>query len=242
MIRTLSIGNSFSQDATRYLHQIAAADGTELTCVNLYIGGCPLERHYKNMQENLSEYGLEINGTQTGEHISISSALQIADWDFVTMQQVSHQSPDYATYQPYLKELSEYVHKLAPNAKQIIHQTWAYEENSDRLNKELGFAHHQDMFEKLKFAYEQAAESIGAAGIIESGALFEKLLKNGIEKIHRDTFHATFGLGRYALGLLWYHYLTGSSVLGNTFTDLYEPATESEFAIVKQAVSEMQTL
>jgi len=31
----LSIGNSFSQDAQRYLHQIARADKTDLKCVNL---------------------------------------------------------------------------------------------------------------------------------------------------------------------------------------------------------------
>ena len=38
----LSIGNSFSQDAQRYLHDIAKADGVVLSAFNLYIGGCPL--------------------------------------------------------------------------------------------------------------------------------------------------------------------------------------------------------
>ena len=38
----LAIGNSFSQDAMRYLHKIAKADGVEFECFNIYIGGCSL--------------------------------------------------------------------------------------------------------------------------------------------------------------------------------------------------------
>ena len=41
----LAIGNSFSQDATTYLHQVAKADGEDITVINLYIGGCSLYKH-----------------------------------------------------------------------------------------------------------------------------------------------------------------------------------------------------
>ena len=44
-MKVLAIGNSFSEDATRYLHDIAKADGVALEVANLYIGGCPLDRH-----------------------------------------------------------------------------------------------------------------------------------------------------------------------------------------------------
>ena len=37
----LSIGNSFSQDAQKWLHKLAAGNGVEMDTVNLYIGGCP---------------------------------------------------------------------------------------------------------------------------------------------------------------------------------------------------------
>ena len=47
----LSIGNSFSQDAQRYLHRIAKADGCTLNTFNLYIGGCPLSLHYRNSSD-----------------------------------------------------------------------------------------------------------------------------------------------------------------------------------------------
>ena len=51
-MKVLSIGNSFSQDAQRYLHRLAKEDGTFIKCVNLYIGGCSLQTHYINMLEN----------------------------------------------------------------------------------------------------------------------------------------------------------------------------------------------
>ena len=56
----LSIGNSFSQDAHRYLHEIAKADGVDLTSVNLYIGSCSLSSHFRYMMSNKDVYNLEI--------------------------------------------------------------------------------------------------------------------------------------------------------------------------------------
>ena len=58
----LSIGNSFSEDATRYLHQIALFDNVEINTVNLYIGGCSLERHYRNILSEERVYELQYNG------------------------------------------------------------------------------------------------------------------------------------------------------------------------------------
>ena len=51
-MKILAIGNSFSQDATRYLQDIAASAGENLFVRNLYIGGCSLEMHAKNITEN----------------------------------------------------------------------------------------------------------------------------------------------------------------------------------------------
>ena len=48
-MKILAIGNSFSEDAMYYLKNIADADGVEVKAVNLYIGGCNLERHWKNI-------------------------------------------------------------------------------------------------------------------------------------------------------------------------------------------------
>ena len=235
-MKILAIGNSFSQDATRYLHDIARADNQELTVANLYIGGCPLDRHFKNAMADKEAYNLIFNGVTTDFYVSIKEALLTRTWDYVTFQQGSIVSPNYDTYQPYLTELSKYVKKYAPEAKQVIHQTWSYAQGSPLLNEKAGYADQKDMFNDIKKAYEKASKDIGAEFIIPSGELLQELLKNGVESVHRDNLHATFGLGRYAMGLLWYTMLTGKDVEDNTFRSFDEPVSEEEVALAKKCV------
>ena len=235
----LAIGNSFSQDATRYLHQIAAADGVTLHVANLYIGGCSLERHYRNLLSAERAYELQYNGQLTGFKVSLQEALLNRSWDVVTLQQSSPCSTDKDTYFPYITELYAYVKKCLPKAKILIHQTWAYEDGSDRLYNVAHFDTAAEMFAAVEDAYAFAAQAIGADGFIPSGKLFRSLLDNGIEKIHRDTYHASLGLGRYALGLLWYRTLTGNSVAGNDFHHFDVPIPEEHIQIAKKCVDSL---
>ena len=85
-MNVLSIGNSFSQDAQRYLHQIAEADGVKLDNYNLYIGGCPLSSHHRNMLSEKPVYALGVNGMDIGFSVSMKDALLNRDWDVVTIQ------------------------------------------------------------------------------------------------------------------------------------------------------------
>lgn len=55
--------------------------------------------------------------------------------------------------------------------------------------------------------------------------------------MHRDTFHASRGAGRYLLALAWYKTLTGNDITNNKFNDLDEPITENERQILIQAVN-----
>lgn len=235
----LSIGNSFSKDAQRYLHQIARADGADIHSFNLYIGACSLSRHYRNMLSKERAYMLEMNGNSTGFSVSLEDALLNRDWDIITVQQVSSKAPDYDTYQPYLDKLVEYVRQCVPKAKIAVHQTWAYEQGSKRLNEELQYSDYKEMLSDVVKAYHKAAEHIRADYIIPSGEVFGAMLENGIEKMHRDTFHASLGVGRYALGLIWYKILTGNDVLGNTFCDFDEEVSAEQIAIAKKCVQKV---
>ena len=235
----LSIGNSFSADAQRYLHQIAKADGFKLNAFNLFIGGCPLSRHYRNMLTEEVAYQLQMNGESTGFKVSLKDALLNREWDVITIQQASHQSTDYDNYQPYINKLVEYVRLCQPKAKIAVHQTWAYEQDSPRLKEQMGYNDQFEMFKAAEAAYKKAAEEIRADFLIPSGTVFQKLLEAGIEKVHRDSFHASYGLGRYTLGLLWYTMLSGKPVAGNSFCDFDEEITEEEIAIAKKCVAEL---
>lgn len=237
-MNVLAIGNSFSEDATRYLHGIARADGETLNVVNLYIGGCSLEKHFRNMLSEAKAYELQYNGEKTGFYVSIKDALLNRRWDVVTLQQASPVSFEKDSYFPYINSLAEYVRAYSPKAKLYIHQTWAYEDGSERLAKLGRFERAAEMRNALISAYDEAAKAINADGIIPSGRLLGALLDNGVEKVHRDTYHASRGLGRYAIALLWYSVLTGRSVADNTFSDFDEEVSEAEVAIAKKCVEE----
>lgn len=235
----LAIGNSFSEDALRYLHGIARADGKKVETVNLYIGGCSLERHFRNMMSEERAYTLQYNGSSTGFPVSIEEALLNRKWDVITVQQVSHSSACAESYFPFATELAAYVRRYAPTAKLYVHRTWAYEEGSVRLRETARFDTAREMLDAVTNAYSILEREIGADGYIPSGELMMSLLDSGIERVHRDTFHASYGLGRYALGLLWYRILCGGDVESNTFCDLDEPISDENMLIAKSAVSRL---
>lgn len=231
----LAIGNSFSQDATRYLHQIAKAGGEQIEVVNLYIPSCSLDRHYRNMLTGARDYGLQFNGQVTGFNVSLEEALLNREWDVVTLQQQSVRSANYDTFNPYIKSLYDYVKECVPKAKILLHQTWALETGSDRIAA-AGFENYEAMMDKIEDSYIRCHAAIGTDGVIPSGRLLGKLLRDEIPTVHRDGLHVTKGLGRYALGLLWYHMLTGRAAFDNTFCDFDEPVSDEDIRIAKACV------
>ena len=117
-MKVLSIGNSYSANGTKYVHQLAKSCGLDVFTANLYIGGCPLSTHYRNMLSGEKAYWMQINGAMTNFKISMEDALLSDDWDVITLQQQSFRSTDYETFQPYLNELYDFVTTLCPKAKQ----------------------------------------------------------------------------------------------------------------------------
>lgn len=227
-MNVLSIGNSFSMDAHRWLHDIACAGGVELQAVNLYIGGCSLATHLENWAADQTAYEYFRNG-QYVKRSSIKAALTEGNWDVVTLQQASHFSGEYATYQPYLSELAAVIREYCPDATLYIHQTWAYE--IDAAHE--GFARYgrsqERMYEALTDAYRQAAEAVGAA-TLPVGEVIQTLRRrvaafdyaNGGLSLCKDGFHLTETYGRYAAALTWYGVLTEKDVRENTFAPLAE--------------------
>lgn len=242
IMKVLAIGNSFAVDANRYLSQIARAAGETIDVVTLYIGGCSLEKHYRNMLSKERAYHLYFNGQATGFFISLKEALLSRAWDVVTMQQASGSSAKSSSYDPYAGAIAAYVRKCSPKAKLLVHQTWAYEKDSDKLHNVAGYDTPEMMFADIEKAYQNMSRTIDAAGIIPSGALFQHFLEQGVEKMHRDTFHATKGFARYALALLWFRMLTGKSVKENTFCDFDEPVSDGEVQMAKNYVESLPPL
>lgn len=223
MMKILAIGNSFSQDATHYLHQIAASDGVEMKVVNLYIGGCSLERHWSNIRADAAEYLYELDGESKERYVSISQALAEEEWDYIVTQQASHDSGWPDTYEPFLSKMVEYLKERCPAAGILLHKTWAYERDSTHGNFPRYNNDQQEMFRRLSRAYETAAARVGVS-LIPCGDVIQRLRKEepfryeaGGLSLCRDGFHMSYLYGRYALAMTWYGTLTGRGVRGISY-------------------------
>ena len=225
-MKILSIGNSFSQDGQKWLHKLAQQNGTDLICHNLYIGGCSLSMHYENIVNNKSDYDFEVNGNSGVEKISIIDALRREKYDVITIQQVSGLSGIPETYFPYISIISNIVRWEQPQAELYLHQTWAYEIDSNHgdfthYNKDQG-----EMYRRLRDAYSTAAKIINAK-IIPTGDTIQKLretlpefdYKNGGLSLNRDGFHLSFDYGRFAAACVWFKTLTGKKIKISEFED-----------------------
>lgn len=132
-VRVLAVGNSFTVNATRYLQELTDAAGHRLTLKLLSIGGSPLERHAGMALAFEKDHTDPTTLYSRGE--SLQQALQSEDWDFVTIQQASIKSHDVETYRPYAEQLADIVHRYAPRAELLVHQTWAYRSDDPRFRQ-----------------------------------------------------------------------------------------------------------
>lgn len=160
-LRVLLIGNSFSQNATTYLPEIAKEKGYKLELGRAEIGGCSLEKHW-----TLSEISRKDPSDPTGRPYkgkSLQSMLSEGKWDVVTIQQNSMNSSDIQTYRPYAKELYNLIKKLQPEAEVVLHQTWAYRTDSKDFGQtapKVYSKNSKEMYEKSRAAYHQIAKEL----------------------------------------------------------------------------------
>ena len=120
-VRLLTVGNSFSQNATRYLNDLAKAGGKTLIHHPLVIGGSPMALHWEKAEQHEKD-PQDARGLY-GNKRSLKQELTAEPWDFVTIQQASIKSHDLATYRPYAQQLHDYIKRHAPKAAVLLHQT-----------------------------------------------------------------------------------------------------------------------
>jgi len=177
-VKLLAVGNSFSGNATKYLKDIVAASGNQLTFGHASIGGCPLEKHWKLAEafevDPDSAGNRPYAGLKPGTKASLKELLTAEKWDVITFQQASIKSFDPETYQPYASQLAAYARKHAPTARLYIHQTWAYRADDPLFKKDIT---QEQMYERLKAAYARTAGEIDAL-VLPVGDAFERARRN----------------------------------------------------------------
>lgn len=162
-LRLFSVGNSFSNNATRLLPELARSGGHELILGRAVTGGCSFERHWNAVEATLANPEDPKGRIYSGK--TLWDNLRTGQWDVITIQQYSLHSTDYGTYQPFADKLHAHLRQLQPQAEIVLHQTWAYRRDAPRFGQ-TGDGRHaasqQEMWERSRAAYWQLAQRVHA--------------------------------------------------------------------------------
>jgi hypothetical protein len=172
-LRILLIGNSFSQNASTYLPQLAKEGGHDLIIGHAEIGGCSLQKHWELAELNKTEPDNPKGKPYVGNK-SLRMLLTEGEWDVVTMQQYSGLSGNVESYKPYAGNLYKLIRQLQPHARILLHQTWAYRSDSKSFGEVAPgkpAKTEKEMYEKSREAYHQIAGEL-KIDIIPTGDAF----------------------------------------------------------------------
>ena len=217
-IKVLAIGNSYAEDATNYFYQLAEDAGVkDITVAYLYIGGCTLETHVKNLEGNLPAYRYTKNNTGSWKSETEKTMLYgivDEDWDVITLQQQSANSGIASSFEPNLTKLIDYVqqNKTNPSCEIYWHMTWAYQEGYAGLS---AFGNDQmTMYERIsQNVQEIVLPKEDIESIIPVGTAVQNARTSHLgDTLNRDGIHLTLDLGRYLAGLVWVKKLTNRSI------------------------------
>ncbi len=215
-IKILAIGNSFSDDATEHLYGILKDAGVEEVIIgNLYIGGCSIDTHWSNMKNDSAAYEFRYynnKAEKTNTKRSVSYALALHDWDYITIQQVSQNSGQPETLGN-LQNVLDYINqkKTNENAKIYWHSTWAYQQNSSHNGFNNYGKDQMKMYQAIIDTYQYIDEKYPSIdGVLPSGTAIQNLRTSYVgDSLTRDGYHLTYDVGRYTAALTWCSTLLG---------------------------------
>jgi hypothetical protein len=186
-VRLLTVGNSFSQNASRFLGNLASASGNVLVHHQAVIGGATMAQHWEKV-EQYEKDPRDQRGFYSSKR-SLQQELRAEPWDFVTIQQASIHSHDVASYRPYAGQLYAYVKKYAPQAEVLLHQTWAYRCDDPRFAaaspKDGEPPTQEAMYQGLTRAYTTIAAELGVR-LLPVGDAFHLVDTNPSWGYHAD--------------------------------------------------------
>ncbi|MEY4941510.1 MAG: hypothetical protein RIQ93_3245 [Verrucomicrobiota bacterium] len=172
-LRLFVVGNSFSNNATHFLPDLAKAGGHELIMAKAEAGGCSFARHWAAVEASLinplsAEARIYSGGKSLVQHMGSGA------WDVITLQQYSLHSSDVATYRPAALNLHAHLKKLQPKAEIVMHQTWAYRADAavfGLIGNGKSAANQRQMWEHSRAAYWEMAREMGTR-VIPTGDAF----------------------------------------------------------------------
>ena len=240
-IKILSIGNSFSEDTMAHTAEILKDIGIcDFKLGNLYIGGCSINRHYKNITNDIADYIYYTNtgdGWNKKEKVGIAEAIRDAEWDIISIQHGTGDKSRYTSEESYqnLAPLIDFVKSLAKDGVKIaFNMAWVAEPDSTH-HEIVSYGGDQAlMYKNLTALTENVVAPL--VDIVSPVGTAVQNARMGIEKkLTRDDFHLSFDLGRYIGGLTFLKALCGCDIDGAAWCP--DGVSEEEREIAKKAAS-----
>lgn len=244
-LKILAIGNSFSNNTTEHLYDIAIAEGmTDVTIGRLYIGSCTLQMHAENAENDAPNYTYYKNTVglwEKTENATMLHGLQDEDWDIITIQQSSGKSGFPESFDGYLETVIDYVNqnKTNPDAKLVWHMTWAYQ--SDSTHKAFqDYGGNQDVMYTaiVKTMQEKVQPNENFVGMIPAGTAVQNARTSYFgDNLTDDGYHLN-RLGKMVASYCWYARLTGKTL--DKVSLSYIPGlslSENDKAVIMESVN-----
>lgn len=260
-LKVLAVGNSFSNNTTEYLYDIAKAEGmTDVVIGRLYISGCTLAMHVENALGNKPAYTYYKNNSgkwNQMDAVTLLYALQDEQWDIITLQQGSGSSGMADTYTQSIDSLMAYVNenKTNPNAQLVWHMTWAYQEGSTNAAFPRYDSNQLTMYNAIVNAVQQViVPNPQIHSVIPVGTAVQNARTSFIgDNLTRDTYHLN-DLGNVLGAYTWFSVFTKKPLdainvteVGNKLTltdndkaaiiDAVNSAVKTPFAITQSIVT-----
>ena len=211
-IRLLCIGNSFSWDAVEQeLVPLCNAVGQPIVVGNLYYGGCSLEQHFTFLQKDTAAYEFRyLTNDTTIRHktYSLRQALTQHHWDYVSLQQASHDSGITSTYEPYLSALVDSVLRYQPQATLCWMQTWSYARDAKHPAFPRYGSSERVMDDSIQVATRYVVERHPNLHLVPCGEAITQARQRLGDTLCRDGYHLNYTYGRYLASCVWMAFLS----------------------------------
>ncbi len=258
-LKILSIGNSYSINATRLISRIGETMGIKVQATSLYKDGCTLKQHYDYMTGNKANYAVTTDDSPLQWGHTMQDVLESETYDIITFQQSPVGCDDFSTYDteehPYLTAIADYVRSKQPDATFMIHQTWAFckecatgtYDGPETIYYPVNYPSTHDMFGVIRACYEKAAALLGGLEIIPVGEAIQLAFDdygfddalNLPKSLHKDTISHLNERGGYLAACVWIEKIFGRD--SRTATFVPDSLTEEECVMLRKIAHETVT-
>lgn len=230
LIRILCIGNSFSWDAVEQeLVPLCDEKDVQVEIHNLYYGGCSLQQHAQFLLRDTAVYSHRVctndNLRVVKDTISLKQALKDGEYNFISLQQASHDSGIRSSYEPWLSLLIDTVRAYQPKAQLCWMQTWAYSRDAKHPAFPRYHSSQTEMWDSIQSCTRYVLNShpfregqeVGLL-LIPCGLAIQNARETDLgDTMCRDGYHLNYIYGRYTASCVWYEFITGKDVRINRY-------------------------